>query len=201
MNKVSAKILSDAENKVREIEEKAKEEEGNLNNEHKIEIETASSELERKLNHEYKVEINRLSALNKLEHRKDILQAKWDIIDTIKKYLIDSIKNDKELYLQFLEAMLRKGVMTGNEKIIVSEQDRTIFNSDFLKAINDKIKDDSNIPSDLKLHDKTRDTGGGMFLENGRVMFDATIESAVNKIFENHSVEITRILFPNGKGE
>ncbi len=196
MNKVSEKIILEAEKKAEKIEKNASLKAETLSKENKKRLDKIALEYKDKIDRMYLIELNRLKSSAYMEFKKDILREKRKNMEKIHAYLCDYIKNDKELYTKFLKSMALKGTVSGNEKIIVSNNDRTFFTEKFILSINKEAEKKLGHKADLSLSEEVRDTGGGLYLKEKKIEFNATINIVIDTLIEDFEVEIADFLFP-----
>ncbi len=195
MNKVSGKIISEAEKKAEEIEKKAELKAEMMSKENKRRLNKIALEYQDKIDRIYLIELNRLKSAAHMEFKKDILREKRKIMGEIHTYVCDYIKNDKELYANFLKSMALKGTLSGNEEIIVSNNDRSFFTGKFISYINREAEEKLGHKADLSLSEEVRDTGGGLYLKEKRIEFNATINVVIDTLVEKFEVEIADFIF------
>ncbi|MCP4129498.1 MAG: hypothetical protein GY754_00640 [bacterium] len=195
MNKVSEKILSDAENRVRGIEEETERKQEQVKKDHAEEYERISALQQQELDALFNAELKRRNSLKDLEFNKDILKVKWEQLARVLENVAARLRQD-DMYRRFLKTVLFKGVQTGQEEVIVSEEDRDIVNTGFLGDINLELEEKLENPPELRLSDETRATGGGLYLKEGKVEYNATIKIAIKKIFDDNELEIIDMIFP-----
>ena len=196
MNKVSEKIILEAEKKAEDIKKDAGIKAERLSRENKSSLANIALEYQNKIDRIYQIELNRLKSAAYMEFKKDILREKRKIMEEIHAYMCDYIKKDKELYAKFLKSMALKGAITGNEKIIVSNDDRSFFTKKIILFINKEAEKKLGHTADLSLSDEVRDTGGGLYLKEEKIEFNATVKVVVDTLIEEFEVEIADFLFP-----
>ena len=194
-NKVSKKIIIEAKKKAEEIEKNTRLKAETLGKENEIRLNRIALEYQNKIDGIYLIELNRLKSAAYMEFKKDILREKRKIMEKIHAYLCDYIKNDKKLYANFLKSMALKGTLTGNEKIIVSNNDRPFFTERFVSSINREAEDKLGHKADMSLSEEVMDTGGGLYLKEKRVEFNATVNVVIDTMMEEFEVEIADFLF------
>ena len=195
MDKVSEKIISDANIKSTDIEAQCRENEEKIKGEHKKEIDRIKSDQNCKLEEIYRAEFNRITAGYNLELRRGLLNFKRGLIDEILEEVRSKIKDDMGTYLIFLEKMICKGVRTGKEEIIVRDEDRMIIDEEFLKKVNDSARVIVASNTDLRLSDETRELHGGLILKEGKVEFNSELDVVIDFVFKNYEEEIVKMLF------
>ena len=197
MNKISEKILADARNEAEQITEKARHEEEDLIKAKDSALADATAEHEERLATIYRSELKRQTAQAEIEFRNAILEAKKALLarvfHEVPKHLLKP-----ECYSRFLEAMVLRGVESGEEEIIVSEQDRYRLDDKFMRQVNEKATEKIGLETHLHPSSDTRVTGGGLFLKEGNIEFNATMATVMQSISEEMEMELARFLFKEG---
>ena len=200
MNKVSTKIISDAEARVREIEAGYAESALRLENEHRAAMHEREKQLTRDLDELRRTETRKYDALLSIERSKYLITAKWNIISGLRAEAQETIRQDRALYRQYLESTIVRGAVTGREEIIVSDEDRKLFNDGYLADLNRKVAAAIGHDASLRLSPETRETGGGVFLSESRVEINATLNNVIQSVFDDFLLEVAGLLFGNGNG-
>lgn len=195
MDKISEKIISEAAKKAKEIEKKALLKAEMLNKENNNRLNKITMEYQDKIDKIYSIELNRLKSAAQMEFKKDILRAKSEIIKKIYAYVSDYIKKDKKIYADFLKAMAVKGTVSGNEVIIVSNNDESFFSKKFISSINKEAGERLGCKTNLALATELRNTGGGLYLKEGKIEFNATLNVVIDTLAEEFEMEIVDFLF------
>jgi len=195
MNKISKKILEEAENRAMEIRAESLHTREEINEQHKREMIILVQDQSKMLDGMYRHELERILALINIGIKKKILSVKWDIIDEIRTEAEKELKNDSVRYAKFLKKVIIDGVVTGNEEIIVSEEDRIYISQVFLDAVNERAAVKTGKTASLKLSDETREIDGGLFLREDKIEFNATVNTVFRKIFERYEIEIGKMIF------
>ncbi len=184
MNKVSEKIINNAVERAKTIEEKSIVEINELKQLQQDEILKLEKSYRKKLENFYNSEYKKIVTRIDLETKNIILITKREILDDFNIELSEKIKGDKNLYINFLKSMVALGTETGDEELIIPKLDKDIFNDDFFA----KIKSN-------KSNVKTGDIEWGLILKKDRIEFKATVDTAVKYIFDEFEIEISNILF------
>jgi len=195
MGKVSDRILSEASEKARQLTDEYARKAENMRAVYEEAWKGKKDENERKLRELYEGEMKRLVSARRLEMKKRILAGKRELLRELAVKAGDIIRGDPELYKRFIELGIAKGVMTGSEEIVISDSDRDIFSSEFIALLNDLAAKASGLECSLRLSDTTEDTGGGIYLREGRINFNATVDVTVNAAAEELESELAAMLF------
>jgi len=199
MNDIASRIIKEAESEaaalLRENEEALE----------KMRREAMEGEAKRKESYDEELknlfhrEVQRHRSRENIEGSKRILAVKSGIIEEVLTSLKERFGNDEDLYRDFLMKVMLKGIQTGREEVIVSEDDRGIIDSAFLVGLNRRVKGKLEKEGEVSLSDENRETGGGFFLREGKREFNATIEAAVETVAEKQKLEIIEMLFKGDK--
>ncbi len=195
MGKVKDKILDDAAGKVRQIEEEFRRKEESMRDIYEEGLTAGKLENEKKLSLLYANEVKRLTGIRRLEYRKKLLAAKREILRELAESVKERIRNDPALYAGFIEAGVRRGVKTGNEEIVVSQQDRGLFTDEFMKRINGVASEKTGRECRLRLSDSPEETGGGIHLREGRENFNASISVSADSAADLFEPELAAMIF------
>ena len=198
MNKVSEKILADARKEAADVEEKARREERDLLKAKEKALAQATAKHEERLAAIYRAELKRQEALAEFEFRKSILMRKRELMGEIFRDVAEHLLRP-EIYLNFLEAMILRGAVSGEEVIIVSERDRNLLDDTFLKGVNKKAGKRLGHTTNLRLDSEVRETGGGLFLREDKIEFNASIDTVMRNVSEDMEMELSRFLFSEGE--
>ena len=193
MNKVSDKIINDALQEAEKIKDLSLQEFNELKKIHKTHKEKLEINYNQKIEKFKEIEYSKLISKIDLENRTKKLLRKREILNNLKTELSKKIKNENELYIHFLKSTLIKIIETGNEEILIPENDKNIYTNSFFKEIqekhNKKISPNFNI--------KFEKLENGLIIKNDLFEFKANIDNAINYIFYEFEIDIAKILFEN----
>jgi len=195
MGKVKDKILGDASEKVRELQEEYLLKEESLRAVYEEGLKNSALENGRKLKSLYDSEMRRLLALRRLELRKKLLSAKREVIGQLAESVKERIKGDPALYKKFIEKAVQSGVKSGTEEIAVSRRDRALFTDEFMRHLNLIASEVISGESSLRLADEETDIDGGVYLRSGRENFNASVTVSVESAVNELEPELAVILF------
>jgi len=159
-----------------------------------------TEENEEKLRLLYENEMRKFISIRRMEMRKIILGAKRDIIRELILKVKERFRSDNDLYRRFIEKGVAAGVITGSEELVISQEDRDIFNGEFIENLNVIAGKITGSECELHLADNFENTGGGFHLREGKVNFNVTVDTAVDSFADENEPEIGAILF-GGYGE
>jgi len=137
----------------------------------------------------------RIISMAELENRKGLLKAKQEIIDEVFEKAKKKLKAlPDEQYRNLIADMLIKSTITGNEEVIISESDRQRITPEFIKEINEKLKDMGK-QGNLRISKTSEDMIGGFILKSEDVEINSTFDSLIKMEREELETEIAKILF------
>lgn len=204
MNRVSKKILDDAEDRVASIEEDLEKTVLRATSKHREEMEARMERRNSELNDLYLAELKRLKSLNELEIRKTLLGVRRSILDQVFDSVAEILRNDRDTRARYIREMAVCGVFTGDEEIIVAEADRELVDEAMLDEINRMAGEKLGTKAALRLSQDVLNSGEGLMLRSGAVVFNATFSAALAEIADENELDIIKMLFGDrgrGKGE
>lgn len=176
-----AKIASarqQAEEIIKEMEDKAEEESERIKQQYIVESENI---------------IARAESSAALQKRKAILSAKQQIIgDIIQKAKHNAINLPQEEYFELIRKMVLKHALPQNGQIIFSKRDKERLPRDFEKDIRKAI---SSIGGTLIVSEETRTFEGGFILVYGEVEVNCTFEALFESRLDILQDKINDFLF------
>lgn len=195
MSRVKDKILSDASEKVRQIEEEYLLKAESMRSVYEEGCRSKAQDNDKKVGALYESEKNRLIGTRRLEMKKRILAAKRELLKDLSDSVKEQIRNDSGLYMKFIERAILKGVKTGTEEIFISQDDMNIFTDEFLRYINHLAGEITGAECSLHISGIKENRGWGLHLREGRENFNATVDVAVDSAVNDFEPELAEILF------
>jgi len=195
MNSVSEKIISEAREKARQIARDGETTVVERRDALQQEYDRQAVQEQEKLDALYRAEYNRVRSIHNLELKKMALRQKRTVIGEVLMDLERGLKENRETYGRFMERVVIKGVQTGREEIIVSSDDEVFFTEDVLERLNSEAGAVINKVSEVKLSRENRETGGGLYLREGKREFNATVDAAVQVMADRYQIDIISMLF------
>jgi len=178
------KIITQAEDKTKEIIKKGKEEADNIKN-----------IILGKNNQEASLKKNKILTEANLEARKTILLEKQKIMEgAFNKALESILKLDDKDYHNFIKKLILDNIEKGNETIFIASSDKNKISKDFIEDINKtlKVKDKK---GELKLSTSYLPIQGGVIIGSGKVRKNISLELLLKKVREESEIEIGKYLF------
>jgi V/A-type H+-transporting ATPase subunit E len=178
------KIITQAENKAKEIIKKGKEETDNIKN---IAL--------GKINQERLLKKSKILTEANLEARKTILLEKQKIMEgAFNKALESILKLDDKDYRNFIKKLILDNIEKGDETIFIASSDKNKISKDFIEDINKtlEVKDKKD---ELKLSTSYLPIQGGVIIGSGKVRKNISLELLLKKVREESEIEICKYLF------
>ncbi len=136
-----------------------------------------------------------LLSIAKLEARKSRLLAQQEVIQgSFDRALVELRALPQEESQELLKQLLLEAAVTGNEEIVVEEQDRKLYNLTFLAKVNLALMM-SGRKAGLKLSEQTGSTGGGFILKAEDIEINATYPALIKEIRDELEPQVVKILF------
>ncbi len=198
MGKVKDKILSDAAEKVKQIQEEYLLKEESMRAVYDEGLKNSEVDNSRKLTLLYESEVKSLLGIRRLELRKKLLSAKREILRQLALSVKERVRRDPVLYKQFIENAVCRGVKTGTEEIAVSQSDRGIFTDEFMQHLNQKTAEKIGRECSLRLSGDEAEIDGGLMLMSGRENFNAALNVTVDSAADEFEPELAVMLFGGG---
>ncbi len=194
------KIVSDAQKKAETIINSYKAEADKIIKEKTAELEKRRKEEKAKIKKE--VESHKLRAIQiaNLEMRKKILSEKQKLIQKVFQKAEDSVKNmpEKE-YKEFIKNKIISFIETGNEEIIVGNQDKNIITNAFVEDLNNELKNKLREKANLKISTDKTEIDKGFILKHGKIRVNCSLDSFMKEAREESEEKVVQILFSKDK--
>ncbi len=194
-DKIIEKILSDARGQAEKIKAKS---DG--------EVAEAQSELASQLD-EYKKQTgvlsqkaaaekkSRLLAAVRMEIAQECLVEKRNILDDVFDQARAQFKQlPDEEYQKIMTRLMLETVESGNEEVIVDENETRIDNK-FIKDVNRKLAPRCN--GNLKLSDEKQNLGAGFMLRRGKIKYNVSLKVLLEQARKGLEIELAKILYKN----
>lgn len=126
-----------------------------------------------------------------MESKKSVLALKQELVNTSFEKAVEKILSmpEKE-YIDFLTKLVVESVATGDEEIILNENDSKKFGKAVVEAANAQIKNGK-----LKLSEQTGEFKGGVVLKRGNVEVNNTLELLIDLCRSEMSSLLAKVLF------
>lgn len=195
IDKITGRITTDAQKESEEIRKRADHEAQTILDSYcsMADREFAESELRNKAAAEERVE--RLTSVARLEARKLVLACKQEMLNlAFARALAQLVEMPEDDYVNLMSDLAVKASSTGEEEIIMSKGDRTRFGKKVIAAANEKLEK-AGKAAKLSLSAETRQMQGGVYVKNGSVETNCSLETLVRIQKDKMSGEVAKLLF------
>lgn len=191
IEKITAKILDDAQSQADAVLQEAREKRDAILEAAKAEAAEILAEAERSGGQEREKRMERRKAVAEIDGRKIVLQEKQAKITACFEAAAQKIVDmEPQAYVDFLTALLRETGATEGE-LIFNERDRAAVGPAVCEAAAKAVKD-----CRITVSEETRDIRGGFLLRQGAVYINETIEAMIDSAKEELTGEVAARLFP-----
>lgn len=195
IQKITAHILEEAEEKRSEIEKESARRCREIRAQNEIEAGDYYRELMNVGLQDIEQKVSRIGRNAKLEGRKSLLGEKQRLVEEafeLSKKKLRELPKDK--YIELFSDLAAEASVTGNEEIILSAEEKEALGEELIEASNAKLKS-AGKNAELKLSEKTEKTGGGFIMRRGEISVNCTIESLVELRKQELIGEVAELLF------
>jgi V/A-type H+-transporting ATPase subunit E len=134
-----------------------------------------------------------LLAVARMDIAKQLLAEKRKILDEVFEQARQQIeKLSDEQYHKLMTKLMLEAVETGDEEVVVDNQERRI-DQKFIEKINKQLG--SSQKGDLKLSEERADIGGGFILKRGRIKNNVSVEVLLARARGQLEIELAKELF------
>jgi len=196
VEKITEKILSDAGEQAGRIEKEFADRIEQIRERGDREIEQIRSRAQDEAGRRAQDRFQKDIATAELELRKEALACKQELIgqvfDRVRERLMEMKGPDRR---EFLLQLLLRTAESGDEEVIVSQQDRAVIDDAFLEQANKKLKGDGK-KGDLRLSGERRDLPGGFILRRGKQEINCTLSALIHSVRQKLEPDVAARLFP-----
>ena len=195
VDRLKAKIISDAEAGARKITEEAQAQASTIRAEAEAEVKKIGAEVQARAASDAKEHIRRQVSLRELEAKKAILAEKGRVMEEVFGQALEELRRrDREGDYGLTRDLLLKAIETGDEEIIVAPEDREGITPSFIESINAELRK-AGKRAEIKLADDTRAIRGGFILRRGRAETNSSFETLLTMLRDDVETEVAGILF------
>ena len=192
--KLIDKIISDAQRDAQSYWQEAEQKKRELKEKTNRAIEKRKAEIERMANDAIRENQKRLEAVYDLEHRKQLLAAKQEIMAATKARALDMLCSlDKAAYLKLMRQRLLACAPDGEGGIVISANEKHI-DAAFISEVNSALHKATGKGAVALLPQK-RDMRGGFVYINGGLEIDVSLEALLEEIWQQQETAIAAVLF------
>ncbi|MBU4350088.1 V-type ATP synthase subunit E [bacterium] len=177
-------IISQAEDKAKEIIEKGKKEADNI-----------KKTILYKINQEASLKKSKILTEANLGAKKTILSEKQKIMKDVFGNALESIlKLSNKEYQNFIKKLILDNIEIGDETIFIGSSDKNRISKDFIEDINKELKAKGK-KGELKLSNSYIPIKGGIIIGSGAIRKNVSLELLLKNIREESETQISKILF------
>ena len=196
IEKITARIIEDAEREIAAMQQETEEEVNTLLAQAQTEAEQESMELLVRGRRAAEERRERLSSSADMECRKLELAAKQELLQqSFDAALEELCALPQERYATLLSALAVEASSSGRERMILSARDADRLGEEIVKAANAALQK-AGRRGELTLSQETRPIPGGFILAEGDVELNCAFDTLVRLQREKLEKEVAAILFP-----
>lgn len=191
---VVEKIISDAQSQAQKIKEDASKQLADEQKKNDAELVRFREETDKLASQAAEDKKQRMLAAARMETAKNKLAAKRDILNQVFERAAQKIleQNDDD-YKRLMSNLMKKAVETGDEEILVA-QDESRIDNDFMKKLNRELG--NGFKGNLRLSNEKVPGKAGFILRRGKVRTNVTLKVLLEQAAEALETEIADELFP-----
>jgi len=196
LEKILERIERDAQNEVDRIKSRSSAAADEIIKKAQAEAEKLKAQALEDARNEAEQRKQRIISTARLDLRKELLAEKQKAIDAAFRGAVESLINmETAEYRRVIEDMILPNVQTGDEEIILSEQDKARLGEDLLEEINRQLNENGK-KGNLTISQDTYNMLGGFVLRRGKIELNSSFESLLKSSRDDLESEVSKILFP-----
>ena len=134
-----------------------------------------------------------LLAATRMQIAKDFLAEKRKILDGVFTQAREQIINlPDDQYRQLITKLMLKAVETGDEEVIVDNNERRI-DQQLIDQVNEQLRTSGK--GNLNVSDKRQNIRGGFILKRGRIKNNASLDVLLTQVRRELEIELAKELF------
>lgn len=195
LDKITERILSEARAEADGVISEAKGQAEEIMKEYEAEASTAYDERLAKGKADAESAADRKGRTARLQAKKEILSTKQELIDqaySLAQEQLLSMPADE--YVEFLADKAFRASVSGNEQIILNKKDKEEIGDRVVAAANAKLAAAGKNAA-MTLSDECADILGGLFMKQGSISVNCSIETLLSIGREDLDVKVAGILF------
>jgi V/A-type H+-transporting ATPase subunit E len=195
VDKIKAKILSDARAEAEKIEQEIAGQVRQIEAQQKEAVAVIEKETQKEAKRRAEDRLKKDIATAELELRKNLLAEKQALIQKIFDQAMEHLAKFKgEEYEKFLLELLLKTVERGDEQVIFSTIDEHKVKDQFLEKVNSRLIEQGK-KGELRLVREERDLRGGFILRLGKREVNCSLGALFHTVREELEPGVAKILF------
>ncbi|WP_291574862.1 V-type ATP synthase subunit E [Clostridium sp. UBA4548] len=195
LENLTSKIIEDAELKAENVIKEAKGKEIEIISKRVEAAKKAAATMTENANIEAKSMIDRALSKAELEVRNRKLFAKQQVMDKVFEEAEKRLsKINLETFQEFVKTSILALDIDGDEKIIMSLDDKAKLPQDFLEKLN-KALVSAGKKGNMEFSDETRNLNGGYILAKGGIEINNSFKSMISSLRDELEYGVNKILF------
>jgi len=195
IEKITARIDADAQEEIRKIREASEKRCAEIKAENEKKAEAEYWKIIQDGAKEIEDRASRTDRTARLEARKIVLAMKQQMVSEAFDLARDKIVGLPEQdYVGFLARQASGAAITGQEELILNEGDRKRYGGKVVHAANEMLAK-KDVDACLTLSDKTRPIHGGLFLKQGDIEVNCTVETMLDLSRGELAAQVAEVLF------
>jgi len=201
IDKITARIRSDAEAETKQALEQAGREAAEVIRKHQEEAERQAEEIIRRGKAQADERLTRLAGVAELEAGKNTLTAKQEMLSEAFTRAASVVADlPEEKYIAFLSKLAAGSAGDGYEKIVLSRADRDKYGDRILASANVLLSSEGK-QAGLTLSEETANISGGLILKGDNMEVNCALETIITFVRGEVSSEVADILFNGDRNE
>jgi len=137
----------------------------------------------------------RLGGVAELESRKMVLASKQEMLSRAFSMALKELRQlPGDEYAALLSKLAADASGSGSEEVLLSESDRAGVGENVVSGAN-RLLTERGRPASLTLSAQTREISGGLYLIDGKLEINCSLETLVNLAKDDLSGEVAAVLF------
>lgn len=195
LGKLTSQIISEAEEKKKNILTEAQVEAENIIKKKEDSANILKDEIIRTAKIKAEIEKSRILSSASLEARNEKLKEKQNKIEEVFKCSVEDLASlDDTKYIAFLKTSILNLDIIGDEKLILNEKGKKLFDDRNLKDLNNSLLSQSK-KGEIAISCECGNFKGGFILEKNGIMINCTFESLVESLKEELEPILAKKLF------
>lgn len=195
LENLTSKIIQDAELKAENVIKEAKGKEIEIISKRVEAAKKAAATMTENANMEAKSMIDRALSKAELEVRNRKLLAKQQVMDKVFEEAEKRLsKINLETFQEFVKTSILALDIDGDEKIIMSLDDKAKLPQDFLEKLNKELVS-AGKKGNIEFSDETRNLNGGYILAKGGIEINNSFKSMISSLRDELEYGVNKILF------
>jgi V/A-type H+-transporting ATPase subunit E len=195
IEKITQKILSDAEEQVRQIESEFEAQAKEIQESTDRQVKEVQNQAQERAQQWAQDRFNREIATAELELRKAVLAHKQELIEAVFEGASERLLEMKgQTRRDFLLELLLKNVETGDEEVIISPTEEAFIDDQFIEEANRRLQE-QNQGGRLRLAQERRDLPGGFILRRDKQEVNCSLGALIHSIRQELEPRVAEALF------